>query len=59
MQFEVDYANTPQITAYDVCKQIFYLSSLVDDDNKKTALEEIVGKAINLNYGKLDKEDDE
>lgn len=59
LQFESDYANAPQITAYDVCKQIFYLSSLVDDDNKKTALEEIVGKAINLNYGKLDKEDDE
>ncbi len=47
------------ITAYDICRKIMQITTLADTDTKKTALEEKVGKAINLNYAKLDNDDDE
>lgn len=57
-QFESAFVLTPVVTAYDICFEILSASSLVEDGNNKAALEETLGRAINLDYKKLADEED-
>lgn len=57
-QFELNYQNVPKVTAYDICREIFSVPAMVGE-NRRQEMEEVVGKAINLNYAKLMEDDDE
>lgn len=57
-QFDIDFASTSIVTAYDICSLLFMAPTLVDNGTVQL-LEEKVGKAINLNYTKLDEADED
>lgn len=58
-QFEANLPQGATVTAYDICRDIFTLPELVDEDERKKDFEELAGKAINLNYAALQDDDDD
>ena len=55
-QIEQTYLMNPgMVTAYDICRELLSAPLLVDD-SQKTEIEELVGKALNVNYETLAQE---
>jgi hypothetical protein len=59
LERELSTAGIEITTAYDICRKILSLPNYVTDSTQKTDLQEKVGKAININYVKLEAEEDE
>jgi hypothetical protein len=57
--FEAAFASASSVTAYDICSEILGASSYVEDGNNKAHIEAIIGKAINIDYAKLEAEEDD
>jgi len=59
LERELSTAGITTTTAYDICRKILSLPNYVTDSTQKTDLQEKVGRAVNINYTKLEEEEDE
>lgn len=56
LERDLDESTAPYITAYDVCKKILELPEYIEREHR-VDIQEKVGKAININYEKFDREE--